>query len=110
MLFFGRRDASTQSNLTDQERCIHACLFFSFLLFSLTIVFFYFGATSNGTSTQRLNYYLGASISLILLLLIVLCSLVSIRRFYGFSASSSGHQEIAVESEHHSSKYSNNYG
>ncbi|CAM4745035.1 unnamed protein product [Rotaria magnacalcarata] len=80
MLFFRRRDSLSRSNLTDQERCIHACLFLSFILLILTILLFYFGTTSK----------------------------VYIRRFYGGSASSTHHRGITSESEHECSKYSNN--
>ena len=86
MLFFRRRDTLRQSNLTDQERCIHACLFFAFILLILTIVLFYFAATNKGPAEQSLYYYLGAGICLILLASISLCSVVFIRRFYGSSS------------------------
>ena len=82
-MFFRRRDTLDQSNLTDQERCIHACLFFAFILLILTIGLFYFAATYKGTNEQRLYYYLGAGISLGFLLLITLCTIIYIRRFYG---------------------------
>ena len=109
MLFFRRRDTSSQSNLTDQERCIHACLFFAFVLLTLTIIFFYLAATSKGNTEQRLYYYVGASISLGFLLLITLCTVVYIRRFYGFSASTSSRREVNGESDYDRSKYSNSY-
>ncbi|UJR23433.1 hypothetical protein I4U23_026438 [Adineta vaga] len=107
MLFFRRRDTFSQSNLTDQERCIHACLFFAFLLLTITIVLFYFAATFKGTDDQRLYYYIGAGISLTFLLLITLCTVMYIRRFYGSAMSPVHHRGIISESEHESSKYSN---
>lgn len=109
MLFFRRRDSSGQSNLTDQERCIHACLFFAFLFLTLTIVLFYFAATFKGTNDQRIYYYLGAGISLAFLLLITLCTLIYIRRFYGSSMSSTHQHGIIVDSDHDSSKHSNHH-
>ncbi|CAF3338481.1 unnamed protein product [Rotaria socialis] len=108
MLFFRRRDTLTRSNLTDQERCIHACLFFSFILLILTILLFYFGATSKGIDEPRLYYYLGAGISLGFLILMTICTIMYIRRFYGGPVSSTHHRGITSESEHESSKYSNN--
>lgn len=107
MLFFRRRDTLGQSNLTDQERCIHACLFFAFILLFLTIGLFYFAVTYKGTNDQRLYYYLGAGISLACLLLMSLCTIISIRRFYGSSISSGHQRRIINESEFDSSKYSN---
>lgn len=106
MLFFRRRETSSQSNLTDQERCIHACLFFAFLLLTLTIVLFYFAATFKGSDDQRLYYYLGAGLSLTFLLLITLCTVIYIRRFYGSAMSAAHHREIISDSELDSSKYS----
>jgi cytochrome b subunit of formate dehydrogenase len=108
MLFFRRRDTLNHSNLTDQERCIHACLFFAFILLILTIVFFYFAATYKGTDEQRLYYYLGAGISLACLILITLCTIIYIRRFYGHSVSTTHQRRITTDSEYDSSKYSNN--
>ncbi|CAF2414806.1 unnamed protein product [Rotaria sp. Silwood2] len=108
MLFFRRRDTLSQSTLTDQERCIHACLFFAFILLILTAVLFYFATTSKGTEEPRIYYYLGAGISLGFLLLIVLCTIIYIRRFYGVSATPRRHRGITSESEPDSSKYSNN--
>jgi hypothetical protein len=109
MLFFRRREPLGQTNLTDQERCIHACLFFAFILFILTIVLFYFAATYKGTNEQRLYYYLGAGVSLGIFLLITLCAIISIRRFYGSSISSTHQERITTESVYASSKYSNNH-
>ncbi|CAF1543889.1 unnamed protein product [Rotaria magnacalcarata] len=108
MLFFRRRDSLSRSNLTDQERCIHACLFLSFILLILTILLFYFGTTSKGIDEPRLYYYLGAGICLGFLILMTICTIVYIRRFYGGSASSTHHRGITSESEHECSKYSNN--
>src|SRR5689334_7991001 len=107
MLFFRRRDTLDQSNLTDQERCIHACLFFAFILLILTGVLFYFGATYKGTDDQRLYYYLSAGICLGLLVLITFCTIICMRRFYGVSVSSIHQRGITSESEHENSKYSN---
>ncbi len=109
MLFFRRRDTGGQSNLTDQERCIHACLFFAFLLLTLTIVLFYFAATYKGTDDQRLYYYLGGGVSLAFLVLITLFTAMYIRRFYASSVSSTHHRGIIEEPEHDSSKYSNHH-
>ena len=109
MLFFRRRDTLGQSNLTDQERCIHACLFFAFVLLTLTIVLFYFAITYKGPDDQRLYYYLGAGISLTFLLLISLCTVMYIRRFYGSSVSSTHQQGIISEPELDTSKYSNHH-
>ncbi|CAF0769483.1 unnamed protein product [Rotaria sordida] len=108
MLFFRRRDTLSQSNLTDQERCIHACLFFAFIFVILTAVLFYFATTSKGTEEPRTYYYLGAGICLGFLLLIILCTIIYVRRFYGVSVSSTHHQGITSELEHDNSKYSNN--
>lgn len=110
MLFFRRRDTLGQSRLTDQERCIHACLFFAFILLILTIGLFYFAATYKGTNEQRLYYYLGAGISLACLLLISFCTIIYIRRFYGYSVPSTHQRRITNDSEYDSSKYSNNHG
>ncbi|CAF0850766.1 unnamed protein product [Rotaria sp. Silwood1] len=108
MLFFRRRDTLSQSNLTDQERCIHACLFFAFILLILTAVLLYFAITSKGIDEPRIYYYLGAGICLGFLLLITLCTIIYVRRFYGVSVSSTHQRGITSESEHDSSKYSNN--
>jgi glycopeptide antibiotics resistance protein len=102
MLFFRRRDTLSQSHLTDKERCIHACLFFAFILLILTIVLFYFAATNKGTNEQRLYYYIGAGICLICLLLITFCTIISMRQFYGSSTQQRGLTSI---SEHSSSRY-----
>lgn len=107
MLFFRRRDTLGHSHLTDQERCLHACLFFAFILLIVTIVLFYFAATFKGTDDQRLYYYLGAGISLGLLLMISVCTVVYTRRFYGYSTSSTHRHGISTESECISSKGSN---
>ena len=107
MLFFRRRDTLGHSHLTDQERCLHACLFFAFILLIVTIVLFYFAATFKGTNEQRLYYYLGAGISLVCLLMISLCTIVYTRRFYGDSTSSARQRGISTESECVSSKSSN---
>ena len=110
MLFFRRRDTLAHSHLTDQERCIHACLFFAFILLILTIVFFYFAITYKGPEEQRLYYYLGAGICLAFLLLISILTIIYIRRFYSRSLSSTTHQpRIKIESECEDSKYSNNH-
>jgi len=109
MLFFRRRDTLDQSNLTDQERCIHACLFFAFILLILTIGLFYFAATYKGPNEQHLYYYLGAGISLGFLILITLCTIVYIRRFYGSSRSSTHQRRTTTESVFNSSKHSNNH-
>jgi uncharacterized membrane protein len=109
MLFFRRRDTSSQSHLTDEERCVHACLFFAFILLVLTIVLFYFAATYKGTEEQRLYYYIGAGISLGFLLLITLCTIIYIRRFYGMSISSTHQRGLPSESEHDTSKFSNHH-
>ena len=109
MLFFRRRDTTDQSNLTDQERCIHACVFFAFIVLILTIVLFYFAATFKGSNEQRLYYYIGGGISLAFLLLISLCTTVHIRRFYGMSTSSTPHRGITSESDHESTKHSKHH-
>jgi hypothetical protein len=109
MLFFRRRDTVGQSNLTDQERCIHAYLFFAFILLILTIGLFYFAATNKGTKEQRLYYYIGAGISLGFLLLIILCAIIYIRRSYGNSRSPTHQRRITTESDYNSSKYSNSH-
>ncbi|CAF0756635.1 unnamed protein product [Adineta steineri] len=109
MLFFRRRETSSQSNLTDQERCIHACLFFVFLLLTLTIVLFYFAITYKGTDNQRVYYYMSGGISLGFLLLISLCTVMYIRRFYDSSVSSTQTRRIISESDHENSKYSSHH-
>ena len=111
MLFFRRRETTpSQSPLTDQERCIHACLFFAFITLGVTIALFYFAATNKGSGDQRLYYYIGASVSLALLLLIILCTIIYVRRFYGYSPSSSSvarHDGMTSTFEHDNSRYSN---
>jgi uncharacterized membrane protein len=109
MLFFRRRDTLNQSDLTDQERCIHACLFFAFILLFLTIGLFYLAATVKVTNEQQLYYYIGAGISLGFLILITLCTIFYIRRFYGNSRSSTHQRRITTESVHSSSKHSNSH-
>jgi cytochrome b subunit of formate dehydrogenase len=93
--------------MTDQERCLHACLFFAFILLILTIVLFYFAATFKGTDEQRLYYYLGAGICLGFLLLITFCTIIYVRRYYGSSISTTHHRGISSDSDYESSKYSN---
>ncbi|CAF2316844.1 unnamed protein product [Rotaria sp. Silwood2] len=110
MLFFRRRDTTLhQSHLTDQERCVHACLFFVFIILILTIVLFYFAATSKGPNDQRLYYYIGAGISLAFLLLIILCTICYVQRLYGSSLSSTQQQGIISDIEYDSSRYSNQH-
>jgi hypothetical protein len=110
MLFFRRRDTSlSQSHLSDQERCIHACIFFAFIILVLTIVLFYFAATNKGPNDQRLYYYIGAGISLAFLLLIILSTIVYVRRFYGSSLSSTHQQGIISTNEYHNSRYPNHH-
>lgn len=106
MLFFRRRDTLTRSNLTDQERCIHACLFFAFISLTLTIVLFYFGTTTKAMDEPRLYYYIGAGVCLAFFVLITICTIYYVRRFYGSSLSSNNHRSAALESEGDSSKYS----
>ena len=110
MLFFRRRDtALSQSNLTDQERCIHACIFFDFIILVVTIVLFYFAATHKGSNEQRIYYYIGAGISLALLLLVIFCTIVYVRRFYSDSFSPTAHPHphtLTSTSEHDNSRYS----
>jgi uncharacterized membrane protein len=105
MLFFRRRETLDQSHLTDQERCIHACLFFEFILLILTIVLFYLAATSKGKDNERIYYYIGAGISLGFLLLITICTIIYIRRFYGMAVTSTHHRGINVPVEHESTKH-----
>ena len=104
MLFFRRRDTTiSQSQLTDQERCIHACLFFAFIVLIVTIVLFYFAATNKGSTDQLLYYYIGAGISLVILFLIVLCTIIYVRRLYGGTLASrhqSGLVSNNASSEH----------
>ena len=111
MLFFRRRDSPvSHSRLSDQERCIHACLFFAFIILGVTIILFYFAATNKGPNEQRLFYYIGAGVSLTILFLIILCTIISVRRFYGYSSSSSTHRDgIISHSDHDNSNaaYSN---
>jgi glycopeptide antibiotics resistance protein len=109
MLFFRRRDTIRQSHLTEQERCIHACLFFVFILLILTIVLFYFAATNKGSNEQRIYYYVGAGISLACLLLIGFCTMTCIRRSYGNSLSSEHRQGITSESGQTHSMSSQHY-
>jgi hypothetical protein len=108
MLFFRRRDTTvSQSHVTDQERCIHACLFFAFIILIVTIVLFYFAATNKVSNDQRLYYYIGAGISLAFLLLIILCTIIYVRRFYGNSLSSRPPQGILSINEYDQTRYSN---
>jgi hypothetical protein len=109
MLFFRRRDTIDQSNMTDQELCIHACLFFEFIVLIVTIVLFYLAATYKGTDDQRIYYYIGAGISLAFLILITLCTIVYVRRFYGLSVSSTQQRGINLASEHDSAKYAKHH-
>jgi uncharacterized membrane protein YedE/YeeE len=112
MLFFRRRDTNIgHSRLTDQERCIHACLFFAFIILIVTIVLFYFAATSKGPNDQRLFYYIGASISLLILLLIILCTIIYVRRFYGYSSSTVVHRDgiTSHAAEHDSARHANRH-
>lgn len=107
MLFFRRRDTTiSQSQLTDQERCIHACLFFAFIVLIVTIVLFYFAATNKTSTDQLLYYYIGAGISLAILFLIVLCTIIYVRRLYG----SSRHQhDLVPNTGHEHSRYPNHH-
>jgi len=108
MLFFRRRDATTsQSHLTDQERCIHACIFFAFIILIVTVVLFYFAATNKVSNDQRLYYYIGAGISLAFLLLIILCTIIYVRGSYGSSLSSRPQQGIISTNAYDQSRYSN---
>lgn len=108
MLFFRRRDTLQQSNLTDKERCIHACLFFAFIFVILTSVLFYFAANNKTINDQRLYYYIGASISLIFLLLIIFCTTVFVRRVYGDPISST-HQQVMNRPSDRSNSRSSTY-
>ena len=110
MLFFRRRDTTvSQSHLTDQERCIHACLFFAFIVLIVTIVLFYFAATNKGSTDQRLYYYIGGGISLAFLLLIILCTIIYVRRFYAGPLSSSRQRGIVSTNEYDHSRYPNHH-
>ena len=108
MLFFRRRETTvSQSRLSDQERCIHAFLFFAFVILIITIVLFYFAATSKGPNDQRLYYYIGASVSLFFLFLIIIATIKYVRRFYSNSLSSTQQQGIISNDEYNSARYSN---
>ena len=112
MLFFRRRDTASprESPLSDQERCIHACLFFAFIILGVTVALFYFAATNKGPGDQRLYYYIGASVSLAVLLLIILCTIIYVRRFYGYSPSSTSaprHDGMTSNLQHDNTRYSN---
>ncbi|CAF0728753.1 unnamed protein product [Rotaria sp. Silwood1] len=110
MLFFRRRDTTLrQSHLTDQERCVHACLFFAFIILILTIVLFYFAATNKGSNDQRLYYYIGAGISLTSLLLIILCTICYVQRLYDGPLSSPRQQGIISDIEYDGSRFSNQH-
>lgn len=110
MLFFRRRDTTVnQSHLSDQERCIHACLFFAFIILVLTIVLFYFAATNKGPNDQRLYYYIGAGISLTCLLLIILLTIIYVRRFYGNSLTPTHQQGIVSHNEYSNPRYPNHH-
>lgn len=112
MLFFRRRDTLQQSNLTDRERCIHACVFFAFIFLILTSVLFYFAANTKTINDQRLYYYIGASICLVLLLSIIFCTVVGIRRVYGSSIVSQHqhpHQQVMARPSERSNSRSSNY-
>lgn len=108
MLFFRRRDTPVrQSHLSDQERCVHACLFFAFIVLILTIVLFYFAATSKGPSDQRLYYYIGAGISLAFLLLIIICTIIYVKRVYSGPLSSTRQQHMISDNAYESTRCSN---
>lgn len=108
MLFFRRRDTSiNQSNLTDQERCIHACLFFAFILLVITIVLFYFAATTKDQTDQRLYYYIGAGICLALLVLIIILTMVYVRRAYGSSLPSNRQHNFQAAADYDRAVYPN---
>lgn len=108
MLFFRRRDTSmSRSNLTDQERCIHACLFFAFILLVITIVLFYFAATTKDQTDQRLYYYIGAGICLALLLLIIISTIIYVRRFYASPLASNRAQNFQATTNFDHSAYPN---
>ena len=110
MLFFRRRDTSiSQSQLTDQERCIHACLFFAFIVLIVTIVLFYFAATNKTSNDQLLYYYIGAGISLAILFLIILCTIIYVRRLYGGSLSSRHQRDLVSSTGHEHSRYPNHH-
>jgi hypothetical protein len=101
MLFFRRRDTTVgQSHLSDQERCIHAFLFFAFIILILTIVLFYFAATNKGPNDQRLYYYIGGGISLAFLLFIIICTILYVRQSYNGSLSPSRQQGIVSHNEY----------
>ncbi|CAF0902136.1 unnamed protein product [Rotaria sordida] len=105
MLFFRRRDTTLhQSHLTDQERCVHACLFFAFILLILTVVLFYFAATNKGPNDQRLYYYIGGGISLAFLLLIILCTICYVQRLSSRPLSSTTQQRIISDIEYDNSR------
>ncbi|CAF3310520.1 unnamed protein product [Rotaria socialis] len=108
MLFFRHRDTPLHhSRLNDQERCVHTCLFFAFIILVVTIVLFYFAATNKGPSDQRLYYYVGAGISLAFLLLIILCTIFYVQQVYGCPLSSTRQQETISDNEYESSRHSN---
>ena len=110
MLFFRRRDIPVHhSRLNDQERCVHACLFFAFIVLVITIVLFYFAATNKGPSDQRLYYYIGGSISLAFLLLIILCTICYVQRLYSGSLSSAHQHRIISGTDYDSSGYPNHH-
>ncbi|CAF1401265.1 unnamed protein product [Rotaria magnacalcarata] len=108
MLFFRRRDTPLHhSHLSDQERCVQACLFFAFIILVVTIVLFYFAATNKGPSDQRLYYYVGAGISLAFLLLIILCTIFYVQQVSDRPLSSTRQQETISDNEYESSRHSN---
>ena len=107
MLFFRRRDTTVRhSHLTDRERCIHACLFFAFVVLIIASVLIYFAATNKVSNDQRLYYYIGAGISFAILLLIILCTIVYVRQFYT-SSLSRPQQGILSTNEYDQTRYPN---
>ncbi|CAF1081356.1 unnamed protein product [Didymodactylos carnosus] len=87
MLFFRRRDTNqSYSQLTDDERCIHACLFFAFIFLIITIVLFYF-ASNNKNPNERTFYFIGASVSLLILVFLAVCAIIYVRRLCNRSLS-----------------------
>ncbi|CAF0927609.1 unnamed protein product [Didymodactylos carnosus] len=102
MLFFRRRDTNqSHSQLSDNERCVHASLFFAFIFLTITIVLFYF-AGNNKNSNERTFYFIGAGVSLLILLFLVVCAIIYIRRLCYQSPSIHRHTATAykVSTEH----------
>lgn len=109
MLFFRRRDTLRQSHLTDQERCVHAFLFFASILVILTAVLFYFAATNKGSAEQAVYYYLGAGICFIFLLIISVGAILFIRRLYGSPETIDSQQTVPTDTDYTSVRLSNHH-